>query len=53
MIADKMGNPAHTLMSKEAFVDFVEAAPIDMLITAGAGDIDKLVDPVKRILEKK
>ncbi|HRO43323.1 MAG TPA: UDP-N-acetylmuramate--L-alanine ligase [Flavipsychrobacter sp.] len=53
LIADKMGNPVHTILSKEALLDYVKAAPLDLLITAGAGDIDKLVQPLKEILEKK
>lgn len=53
LIAQKMGNPANTIMSKMALIDYVKAAPVDLLITAGAGDIDQLVNPVKEILEKK
>ena len=52
-IAEKMGNPEHTIMSKEALLEFVKAAPLDLFITAGAGDIDKLVKPIKQILEAK
>ena len=50
MIADKMSNPAHTIMTKQAVLEYVKVAPLDMFITAGAGDIDKLVEPVKNIL---
>jgi UDP-N-acetylmuramate--alanine ligase len=53
MIADKMGNPGHTILSKEGLLEYVKAAPLDLFITAGAGDIDKLVQPIKEILEKK
>ncbi len=53
MIADKMGNPNHTILSKEGLIDYVKAAPLDLFITAGAGDIDKLVNPIKEILENK
>ncbi len=53
MIADKMGNPNHTILSKEGLLEYVKAAPLDLFITAGAGDIDKLVQPIKEILEKK
>jgi UDP-N-acetylmuramate--alanine ligase len=53
MIAERMGNPEHTIMSKEALLDYVKAAPLDLFITAGAGDIDKLVNPIKNILEQK
>ena len=53
MIADKMANPAHTILSKEGLLDYVKVAPLDMFITAGAGDIDKLVEPIKNILLNK
>ncbi len=53
MIADRMGNPAHTILSKEGLLQYVKAAPLSLFITAGAGDIDKLVNPIKEILENK
>ncbi len=53
MIADKMGNPNHTILSKDGLLEYAKAAPLDLFITAGAGDIDKLVKPIKEILEKK
>lgn len=49
-IADKMGNPNHTILSKEGLVAYAASAPVEMLITAGAGDIDKLVEPIKEAL---
>jgi len=53
LIADKMENGAHTIMSKEALLDFVKISPLDLLITAGAGDIDQLINRIKKILEDK
>ncbi len=53
IIADKMVNRAHTLMSKEGVLEYLKVASIDLFITAGAGDIDKLVEPVKNILLTK
>lgn len=53
MIEDKMSNPAHTILSKEGLLKYVETAPLELFITAGAGDIDKLVQPIKEIIEKK
>lgn len=53
MIADRMSNPAHTILSKEALLNYVKVAPIQLFITAGAGDIDKLVNPIKEILENR
>jgi UDP-N-acetylmuramate--alanine ligase len=52
-IAVLMGNPNHTILSKEGLLAYVKAAPIELLITAGAGDIDKCVAPIKDILEHK
>jgi len=46
-ISEKMGNPNHTVLSKEGLVQYAATAPIELLITAGAGDIDKLVKPMK------
>lgn len=53
ILAKHMANPAHTLLSKEAVLEYVKRAPIELLITAGAGDIDQLVGPIKEILEKR
>ena len=53
MIADRMGNPNHTILSKEGLVEYVKAAPLDMFITAGAGDIDQLVAPIGAALNNK
>lgn len=53
MIADRMGNPVHTILSKEGLLEYVKAAPLELFITAGAGDIDKLVNPIKEIIENK
>ncbi len=53
MIAERMSNPAHTILSKEGLLEYVKAAPVDMFITAGAGDIDKLTGPIKNILLNK
>jgi len=52
-ISDKMSNPAHTILSKEGLLEYVRIAPLDMFITAGAGDIDKLVEPIKNIMLAK
>lgn len=52
-ISDKMANPNHTVLSKDGLLQYVKAAKIELLITAGAGDIDKLVNPIKEILDRK
>ena len=53
MIADRMANPAHTIMSKDGLLEYVRSAQLDMFITACAGDIDKLTGTIKEILLKK
>lgn len=53
MIAGKMGNPNHTILSKDGLLQYVKAASPGVFITAGAGDIDKLVKPIKEIITNK
>lgn len=45
-------NNKHKL-SKKALLQWAQAASPQVLITAGAGDIDALVEPLKNILNKK
>lgn len=51
-IASQMANPAHTVLSKEGLLNYVATARPALLLTAGAGDIDQLVLPVKTIMEQ-
>ncbi len=53
LIASYMGNPNSNVLSKDGLLKYVEVAPIELFITAGAGDIDKLVQPIKQIIESK
>jgi UDP-N-acetylmuramate--alanine ligase len=53
MILDKMINENKHILSRESVLRFVESGQYDVLITAGAGDIDKLVDPIRQILEQR
>lgn len=53
MIATRMENPAHTVMSKDGLLAYVAAARPQLLITAGAGDIDKLVNGIREILNSR
>ena len=41
------------VLSKEAVLEWVKDNKIELLITAGAGDIDTLVEPIKKILNNK
>lgn len=53
IIAEKIKDCPVTILSKDSLIDYVKAAPLELFITAGAGDIDKLVVPIKKILEQK
>ena len=59
MILDQMENENATVISKEHLMDYlqddylklVNESPFgEVLVTAGAGDIDKLVEPIKKII---
>jgi UDP-N-acetylmuramate--alanine ligase len=53
MIADKMTNKSVSILSKEGLKEYVKTAPIELFITAGAGDIDKLILALKEIIDQK
>ena len=53
IIIDKMKNPNVKIVSKDELLDYVKKNNPDLLVTAGAGDIDKLVEPIKNILSNK
>lgn len=53
MILHKMNIENKKVLSKEALLEWVKDYKTGLLITAGAGDIDTLVQPIKEILIKK
>ncbi|NLR56650.1 UDP-N-acetylmuramate--L-alanine ligase [Chitinophaga polysaccharea] len=50
MIASKITVPVK-ILPKESVAEYVEKHPSPLLITAGAGDIDQLKEPIARILK--
>jgi UDP-N-acetylmuramate--alanine ligase len=50
MILDKMTNTNNKVLSKKEILDWIKNNSTELLITAGAGDIDTLVEPIKNIL---
>lgn len=60
MILDKMNHAHKTVLSKEALMQWIENGFSkklnkefgEILITAGAGDIDMMVEPIKKILKE-
>lgn len=53
LILDKVTLSDKRLCRKEDLLDWVEGHAFDVVLMVGAGDIDRLVKPVKEILEKK
>ncbi len=58
IIFDRMKNANRKLMTKEELIDWIQAMAgsrtnlgKSMLVTAGAGDIDALVQPIKEIID--
>ncbi len=56
MIADRMKNADIKVISKDKITEWIQAEYKNrengVLVTAGAGDIDTLVEPIKNILSK-
>lgn len=52
-ILDRMRLEKRVLLSKEALLERLEGAEVEVLLTIGAGDIDRLVAPIQELLNKK
>jgi UDP-N-acetylmuramate--alanine ligase len=53
MIADTMKKREVKILSKEKLLEYIKDKELELFITAGAGDIDKLVEPIKNILKNR
>ncbi|MFA8301415.1 MAG: glutamate ligase domain-containing protein [Hyphomicrobiales bacterium] len=51
LILDEMENENARLVDKDELLNYIEEKNFDVLVTLGAGDIDKLVNPIKEILK--
>jgi UDP-N-acetylmuramate--alanine ligase len=49
-ILDKMKLANKQILEKEALLQWIEKAKPDLVVIAGAGDIDTLVQPIKKLL---
>ena len=45
--------PEKVLVEKEQLMDYLKEEPVDVLVTFGAGNIDRFVEPVTRLLESR
>jgi UDP-N-acetylmuramate--alanine ligase len=53
MVLNKMKINNKQVLDKASVLEWVKDNKIELLITAGAGDIDTLVEPIKKILNNK
>ena len=53
LIFDKMKNPARVLVRKDEALKLLAKRDLDILLSLGAGDIDTLVEPIKKLLQMR
>lgn len=53
IIFDQVTIPEKHLLEKSQLLDFMAARAFDVVLTLGAGDIERLVEPVKEVLLQK
>ena len=53
IIFDKITTPNKVLITKNELLDVLSKRDIDVLMTVGAGDIDKLVEPIADMLKNR
>ena len=51
MILERMKNENKQILNKTQVLDWVKNNKAELIITAGAGDIDTLIEPIKNIIE--
>ena len=53
MILGKVTAPEKVLIQKEDLLDYIEKEPLEVLVTFGAGNIDRYIDPITQLLSKR
>ena len=53
IIYDKVKAPEKVLLKKEELMDYLEKEPVDVLVTFGAGNIDRFIEPIEDMLKKR
>jgi UDP-N-acetylmuramate--alanine ligase len=53
IILDKMQNQNKKLVDDKELLDVVKSIDTEVLLTIGAGDIDRFVQPIKKLLEQR
>ena len=53
LIFDKVTAPEKILLKKEELMAYLENEPVDVLATFGAGNIDRFIEPITKLLEER
>lgn len=53
IIFDKVSSPEKVLIRKEELMDYLKCEKLDVLVTFGAGNIDRFISPITEMLEKR
>lgn len=53
IIYDKVTAPEKVLLKKEDLMGYLEKEPVDVLVTFGAGNIDRFIEPIEDMLKKR
>lgn len=53
IIYDKVTAPEKVLLKKEELMSYLEKEPVDVLVTFGAGNIDRFIEPIEDMLKKR
>ena len=53
IIFDKVTAPEKVLLKKEELMDYLQNEPLDVLITFGAGNIDRFIEPITEMLRER
>jgi UDP-N-acetylmuramate--alanine ligase len=53
IIFDKVTAAEKIMMKKEELMDYLEKEPVDVLVTFGAGNIDRFIEPITELLNKR
>ena len=53
MIFKDVTAPEKVLLKKEELMDYLSEEPLDVLVTFGAGNIDRFIEPITKMLEER
>jgi len=53
IIFDKVTAPEKVLLKKEELMGYLEKEPLDVLVTFGAGNVDRFIEPITEMLKKR